>query len=53
MGAAQTRGEGAYRMKLNDEKLIGRGEWTRVYKILRKDNSKVCAAKIFEISFEE
>ncbi len=51
MGAAQTRGKGAYRIKLNDEKKIGEGKFGIVYKILRKYDNKVCAAKIFKIQF--
>jgi hypothetical protein len=50
MGAAQTRGEGAYRIKINPENFIGEGSYARVYKILRKYDNKVCVAKIFNMS---
>ena len=46
MGAAQTRGESAYKINFNRENKIGQGsDWSR-YKILRKYDSKVCAVKI-------
>ena len=47
MGPAQTRGEGAYRIKMTEENRIGRGSVAVVYKIKRKDNNQVFAAKIF------
>jgi hypothetical protein len=49
MGPAQTRGEGAYKMELTKENRISKGSYTEVYKIKRKDNNQVFAAKIFRI----
>ena len=47
MGPAQTRGEGAYKIELTKENGISKGSYTEVYKIKRKDNNQVFAAKIF------
>lgn len=47
MGPAQTRGEGAYKMELTEENKIGGSSVVDVYKIKRKDNNQVFAAKIF------
>ena len=47
MGPAQTRGEGAYKIELTKENKIGEGLYAVVYKIKRKDNNQVFAAKIF------
>ena len=47
MGAAQTQGKGAYRIKMTEENRIGGGWVVDVYKIKRKDNNQVFAAKIF------
>jgi predicted secreted protein len=48
MGAAQTRGEGAYE-KLTGENRISKGSYAEVYKIKRKDNNQVFAAKKFNV----
>jgi hypothetical protein len=46
MGAAETRGEGAYKINFNSENKISQGSDWSIYKILRKYDSKVCAVKI-------
>ena len=51
MGAAQTQGKGAYRIKMTEENRIGGGWVVDVYKIKRKDNNQVFAAKIFDVNF--
>ena len=49
MGAAQTRGEGAYKMEISEKNKIGEGSFAEVYKIKRKDNNQVFAAKKFNV----
>ena len=49
MGAAQTRGEGAYKMEISEKNKIGKGSYAEVYKIKRKDNNQVFVATIFRV----
>jgi serine/threonine protein kinase len=42
-------GEAAYNIKLTEEKKLGEGSFAQVYKIKRKKDGLVCAAKIFKI----
>ena len=51
MGAAlcNAKGEDSYKIKLNDDNFIGEGSYAQVYKIIRKKDELVCAAKIFNV----
>ena len=42
-------GEAAYKMKLTEENYLGEGQFAQVYKIKRKKDDLLCAAKIFKI----
>jgi hypothetical protein len=41
--------EASYKINLTDENLIGQGTYAHVYKIIRKKDGLVCAAKIFKV----
>jgi serine/threonine protein kinase len=50
MGNVPNSGEDAYNITLNKENKLGEGAFARVYKIERKFDEQLCAAKILKIS---
>ncbi len=52
MGNYATSGEKAYYIKLTKENKLGEGNYGEVYKITRKENQKICAAKFFKVPYE-
>ena len=48
--AAPESGEEAYNIKLDEKNKLGEGSFAAVYKIERRRDNKLCAAKIFKIS---
>ena len=44
--------ESAYNIKLTDENKLGEGSYGQVYKILRKSDGLMCAAKILKIPLD-
>ena len=52
MGNKATKGEEAYRIKLDKEHKIGEGSFANVYRIRMRANDQKCAAKIFKCGME-
>jgi serine/threonine protein kinase len=44
--------EDAYNIELTDENLLGEGSYAQVFKIKRKIDGLMCAAKLFKIPFD-
>jgi hypothetical protein len=42
-------GEAAYNIKLTDENKLGEGNYAQVYKIIRKKDGMLCAAKLYKV----
>lgn len=40
--------EDSYNIELNDENLLGEGSYSKVYKVKRKIDGIICAAKFFK-----
>lgn len=45
-----TSGEDAYNITLDEANKLGEGSFAKVYKIKRKSDNQLCAAKIFKVS---
>ncbi len=52
MGNNATSGEKAYSIKLTKENRLGEGMYGSVFKIKRKQDKKLCAAKIFKVPID-
>ena len=52
MGNNSMAGEKAYSIKLIKENKLGEGMYGSVYKIKRKQDKKLCAAKFFKVPIE-
>lgn len=52
MGNKATKGEEAYRIKLDKEHKIGEGSFANVYRIRMRASNQKCAAKIFKCGIE-
>jgi serine/threonine protein kinase len=52
MGNNLTYGEDAYNIKLSKANKLGEGSFANVYKIERKHDRQICAAKIFKKSIK-
>jgi serine/threonine protein kinase len=48
--AVSESGEKAYKIKLDEANKLGEGSFASVYKIKRKKDNLLCAAKLFKIS---
>ena len=52
MGNTQSKREDEYIIKLKDKYKLGSGAYGTVYKIIRKDNKRPYAAKIYNVPYE-
>lgn len=53
MGNNNEKGEKAYSINRDDKHTLGEGAYGVVYRVKRKSDKKVCAAKLFKLKIEQ